>query len=171
MGERDYFVRIGAPVPAPEPRHRRRRVHVPIGVVVIVFLAAWMLWAQSHAGGARAQIEHAIEKARGAVEHATTDPGLKRAAIYFNAQYERDGRYTSLSDAERGTDPAADWGVGVTVELCSPQVMVLRSLTGAGTVSRLLLSGRDLGDAIGEHACPSDYANPKPWTTQPPARP
>jgi hypothetical protein len=72
-----------------------------------------------------------------------------------------------LSDTERETDPTADFGVGVTVELCNQQAVVLRSLTGAGTVSRLLLNGRDLGDAIGEHACPSDYARPTPWKVRP----
>jgi hypothetical protein len=167
MGEREYFVRMGPPKAEPEARRRRRRAHVPLGVVVIVALAAWMLWAQAHEGGARGQIESAIERARGAVERATTDPGLQRATIYFNRQHERDGRYSSLTETERATGPAADFGVGVTVEVCTPHAVVLRSLTGAGTVSRLLFLGRDLGDARGEHACPSNYANPRPWDPAP----
>jgi hypothetical protein len=88
---------------------------------------------------------------------------LKRAATYFNEQHARDGRYTDLSEAAQRADPDADWGVGVVVDWCNEQAMVLRSLTGSGTVSRLLLRGHDLGDASGEHACPSDYANPLPW--------
>ncbi len=143
--------------------HRRSQFHVSLGMVLVLAVAAWLGWAQLQEGGARGKIQHAIESARGAVEHATTDPGMKRAAVYFNSQYARDGHYTQMTDAALRDDEAADWGVGVSVTYCNDQAMVLQSLTGAGTVSRLLLRGIDFGDALGEHGCPVDYAHPAPW--------
>ena len=157
--DRGYFVRIDGD----RPSRPRRQWHIPISVVVFVLAAAGLLWMQAKEGGVRGQVEHAIDRARGAVESATTDPSLKRAATYFNEQYARDGHYTDLTEAAQRDDPKADWGVGVVVDWCNPQAMVLRSLTGAGTVSRLLFRGNDLGDALGEHDCPSDYTNPRPW--------
>jgi hypothetical protein len=176
--ERGYFVRIaptlGTPTTSADPRasiggattprrRHRHRLHVPVGFVVLLALGGWLAWAQTREGGARAQIQHAIDNARGAVENATTDPGMKRAATYFNEQYARDGRYVQWTEAQQRADPNVDWGVGVAVNFCNPQALVLHSLAGSGTVSRLLLRGHDLGDAVGKHACPVDYANPVPW--------
>jgi hypothetical protein len=167
--DRQYFVRLDTPAETARAtrtgpgRTRRRRVHVPFGVVVIVLVAGWLLWAQGHEGGARGQIEGVIDRTRDAVKEATADPGLKRAAAFFDAQHAREGRYRQLTEVEQRTNPDADWGVGVVVEWCNDQAIVLRSLTGSGTISRLLLRGEDLGDALGEHACPSNYARPVPW--------
>jgi hypothetical protein len=122
------------------------------------------MWAQLQDGGARGQIQHAIDEARGAVQKATTDPGLKQASTYFNQQYVRDGRYSELSESQQRDDASADFGVGVTIEYCNSQAVVLHSLTGAGTLSRLLLRGNDLGDQLGEHGCPPDLRTPTPWT-------
>ena len=41
--------------------------------------------------------------------------------------------------------------------------MVLTSLTGSGTISRLLLAGKDMGDVHGLQHCPADLTNPLPW--------
>ena len=41
--------------------------------------------------------------------------------------------------------------------------MVLTSLTGSGTISRLLYAGEDLGDVHGLHHCPVDLTDPLPW--------
>jgi hypothetical protein len=183
MGDRGYYVRLAPPTPSMvtgsrtglgrDPIHvhhhrqRRTQFHVPLTALLVLAVAAWFGWAQLQEGGARRQIQHAIDSARGAVEHATSDPGMKRAALYFDAQYARDGHYTQMSDAALRDDASADWGVGVSVTYCNDQAMVLQSLTGAGTVSRLLLRGADLGDALGEHGCPLDYTNLAPW--KPPA--
>jgi hypothetical protein len=133
------------------------------GLLVLVLAGGAFAWVQTREGGARAQLERAIDSARDAVQGATTDPGLKRAATYFNAQYARDGRYTNLTEAQQREDPDADWGVGVTVTTCGPHALVLQSLTGAGTVSRLLARGVDHGDVVGDHPCPADLAAPAPW--------
>jgi hypothetical protein len=179
MGDRGYYVRLAPSTPSmgtgtrsglgrdtmPLHHHHRRRFqfHVPVGAVLLLAVGGWFGWAHRLEGGARHQFQHAIDVARGVVDRATSDPGMKRAALYFNAQYTRDGHYTQLSDTELRDDAAADWGVGVTVTYCNDQAMVLQSLTGAGTVSRLLLHGTDLGDQLGEHGCPIDYTNPAPW--------
>jgi hypothetical protein len=146
------------------PRRRRRGFRVPVAFLVVLAIGGWFAWAQFAAGGASKEVHSAIDKARGMVEHATTDPSLKRAATYFNAQYARDGHYTNLTESEQRDDPDADWGVGVTVVECSPQAMVLQSLTGAGSVSRLLVAGKDYGDVLGEPPCPIDLTKPTPWT-------
>jgi hypothetical protein len=175
--DRAYFVRIALPPNATSAaggraglggdgghrRRRRRRIHIPVGFVVVVLVGAWFVWAQVQEGGARGQIQHAIDDARGAVQRASTDPGLRRAADYFNAQYAREGRYEQMSDSELRDDSSADWGVGVTVLWCNDNAMVLQSMTGAGSLSRLLLNGSSLGDVLGEHACPVDLSNPQPW--------
>jgi hypothetical protein len=179
MGDRGYYVRLASSTPTMVTgartglgrdtiqlhHHHRRRVqfHVPLSAVLVLAVGGWFGWAQLQEGGARHQIQHAIDEARGVVDRATSDPGMKRAALYFNSQYARDGHYTQMTDTELRDDAAADWGVGVSVQYCNDQAMVLQSLTGAGTVSRLLLRGIDVGDALGEHGCPLDYANPLPW--------
>jgi hypothetical protein len=180
MGDRGYYVRLAPstpsmitgsrsglgrdPIHVHHNHHRRPQFHVPLGALLVLAVAAWFGWAQLQEGGARRQIQHAIDSARGAVEHATTDPGMKRAALYFDEQYARDGHYTQITEAEQRDADGGDWGVGVTVNYCNDQALVLHSLTGAGTLSRLLYRGQDLGDALGEHACPSDYGNPVPWS-------
>jgi hypothetical protein len=66
-------------------------------------------------------------------------------------------------DADLRDDPDAGWGVGVTTKWCSNDAIVMQSLTGGGTISRLLLAGADYGDVHGKHDCPADLTNPLPW--------
>jgi len=49
------------------------------------------------------------------------------------------------------------------VSWCSPRDVVLISLTASGTVSRLLLDGKVVGDVHGKAACPTDLVEPLPW--------
>jgi hypothetical protein len=173
----DYFVRL-APAPGPEHRppafdeeqrpatHRRRRRRRfsirPLHVVGLAVLG-WLAWAATTPGGVPARLEAISESIEGLLDDATTDPGLKRAATYYNARYERDGAYPDLTEEEIRNDPDAGWGVGVDVSWCSREAIVLQSMTGRGTISRLLVGGRDLGDVPGEQACPADLTNPLPW--------
>ncbi|GIU87834.1 MAG: hypothetical protein KatS3mg009_2349 [Acidimicrobiia bacterium] len=60
------------------------------------------------------------ETIEGWLDDATTDPGLKRAATYYNARYARDGAYPDLTEEEIRDDPEAGWGVGVDVVLVQP---------------------------------------------------
>jgi hypothetical protein len=173
-----YFVRLGTtttqeaptryvdddePVP-PSPKRRRRssfRLR-PLPIIGLVLLG-WLGWAATTPGGVSARLHDISEKIQNLVNDATTDPGLKRAATYYNERYDREGSYPQLSDADLRDDPDAGFGMGVTVTWCSPHAMVLESLTGSGTISRLILEGHDYGDVHGKAACPTDLTNPVPW--------
>ena len=179
-----YFVRLGAlpwaPVhpPAdpvrtprdplathPQATHARRHLQFKLRPfsLVIVALGAWLVWAATTDGGIAARVDDIGDKLRGVVENATTDPGLRRAATYYNRRYEQAGSYPRLSEDEIREDPDAGFGIGVEVEWCSGEAIVLHSLTGRGTISRLLVGGQDLGDVPGRTACPTDLSNPEPW--------
>jgi hypothetical protein len=171
-----YFVRLGAATkePAPpshesyepdEPRHRKRRVRFKLRPLTLIglILVGWLAWAATTPGGVKERLHDISNKLQSVVDDATTDPGLKRAATFYNDQYERTGTYPNLSEQDMRDDPDAGWGVGVTIEYCNPHAIVLQSLTGGGTISRLLLNGKDLGDVHGEQPCPNDLTNPLPW--------
>jgi hypothetical protein len=179
-----YFVRLGAlpdapvhpgsdpirahhdPVPThPHGAHAHRHVRFklrPLSVVALA-LGAWFVWAATTDGGIAARFDDIGDKLRGAVEDATTDPGLRRATTYYNRRYAQAGSYPKLSEEELREDPDAGFGIGVEVEWCSGEAIVLRSLTGRGTISRLLAGGQDLGDVSGRTGCPTNLANPAPW--------
>ena len=154
----DYFVRLGTTVTTdtptrygdeeelPPPRKRRRRTSFrlrPLTVIGLVLLG-WLAWAATTPGGVSARLESISDRIQNLVNDATTDPGLKRAANYYNERYEQEGGYPKVVDADLRDDPDAGWGVGVTTKWCSNDAIVMQSLTGGGTISRLLLAGEDL---------------------------
>jgi hypothetical protein len=188
MGEQSgYFVRVGSPahpspgaVPGrellgndhgPRPRRRRRReIGRPIGVVLAVLAIGFFVWAQlAPESAANHDLRNVIADARGAVEKASTDPSLKQAENYYNQQYTDTGSYPYLSDNDQHNGSATDFGVGVTVLWCSRQAVVLQSMTGSGSLSRLLLNGKTVGDVFGEQQCPANLAIPTPWKLTPPS--
>jgi hypothetical protein len=173
-----YFVRLDATptaaVEAPSPYHddegvppprKRNRVNFRLRPLTLIglLILGWLAWAATTPGGVNARLEGISDTVQNWVNDATTDPGLKRAANYYNARYARDGQYVKVSANELRDDPDAGFGVGVTVEWCGPHAIVLRSLTGGGTISRLLLNGADVGDVHGRQECPPDLTNPLPW--------
>ena len=165
-----YFVRLG---PATDPRGaaalrrattttRRARRSASTRVnfrfrpltLIGLLLLGWLGWAATTPGGVSARVHGISNKLQSLVDDATTDPGLKRAANYYNQRYTEQGAYPQLSEQDLRDDPDAGWGVGVETEWCSRDAMVLTSLTGSGTISRLLYAGEDLGDVHGLHHCP-----------------
>ena len=102
-------------------------------------------------------------RARDPAAAQSAPAGLKRAANYYNQRYTQEGAYPKVVAADLRDDPDAGWGVGVTTKWCSNEAIVLQSLTGGGTISRLLLAGEDYGDVHGKEACPVDLTNPLPW--------
>src|SRR5689334_22206351 len=153
--DRGYFVRLGTEhhgvmpgVPvrgaagsdhsARPRRHRRPPIVRPIVSVLLALAIGWFVWAQvDQNSSANRDIQHAIQSARGAVQKASTDPDLKRAAVYFDDQFARTGSYPNLTDDQQHDNPETDFGVGVTVKWCNYQAVVLQSLTGSGSLSRL----------------------------------
>ena len=152
----------GHPIP---PAHRRRRHYLEIRPLPVlgVLLLGWLLWAATTPGGINARVQGISDTLQGLVDDAVTDPGLKRASTYYNEQYAQLGEYPALTEEQVRDDPNAGWGIGVEVEWCSRRAIVIRTLTGRGTISRLLLDGEDLGDVPGQQVCPGDYTNPLPW--------
>jgi hypothetical protein len=186
MGEeRGYFVRVGSPdhpnpgaVPGreflgndhgPRPRRRRRRqIARPIGTVLAVAAIGFFVWAQiAPESAANHDLRSAIADARGAVMKASTDPSLKRAEIFYNQQYSDTGAYPYLSDNDQHNGSNTDFGVGVTTLWCNAHAIVLQSMTGSGSLSRLLVDGKTVGDVFGEQQCPADLSNPTPWSVKP----
>jgi len=81
----------------------------------------------------------------------------------FDGWYRQRGSYPNETQAQLDQDPDASWGAGMDVTWCTPRAVVLTSLTASGTVSRLLLDGKVVGDVEGRVACPADLVNPLPW--------
>ncbi len=186
MGADRYFVRIAPPPAGGTPdltnraglgtdrprRRRRKKLHLgrPLGTVLLVGVVAWFAWAQfDQSSTANHQLKTVIGDAKQMVVNASTDPTLKRAEIFYNQQFSATGSYPNLNDQQLHNGQNTDFGVGVTVQWCAPNVVVLQSMTGTGAISRLLESGKTIGDALGTHNCPADYANPTPWTVKPAA--
>jgi hypothetical protein len=176
----DSFVRIGSgggdtatatrpdaaghDTPMPKRRRRHRRFHLSPLTVVGLVLLGWLAWAATTPGGVQARIEGISDRLQGAVDDATTNSGLHKASEYFNDRYEAAGAYPDLSEEELREDPSAEFGFGVDVKWCGAHAIVLQSMSGRGTISRLLLSGEDLGDVSGAQQCPTDLTVPAPWT-------
>lgn len=174
-----YFLRLGPPTAVEEPAatpadaraskpsHKPRRPRSslrPFPALLLVLLLVALLWASRTEGGISARIQDGIDWVGEKIEDAATDPGFKRATDYFNRRYEAEGHYPVLSETQIREDPAADWGVGIKVVWCTRNAMVLQSLTGAGTVSRLLVNGTTYGEADGAQQCPVSLADPRPFT-------
>jgi hypothetical protein len=156
------YERPHAPEPPPRKRKRSSFRLRPLSVFLLALLVG-LAYLQTKPGGVSGQVNDWIDKVKGNVETASANPELRRAAEYFNREYTRNNAYPALTEEQLREDPNAGFGIGVEVEYCSSHAIVLQSLTGSGTVSRLLLGGVDRGDVAGRVACPQDLTDPKPW--------
>ena len=155
--------REGLGGPGPPPRHRRRRGMRSRAVFLVILaggLGAWFSWAAQQPGGVSGTVNGFISHVRGDVAKMSADPDLSRARRYYNGQYQATGVYPHLSEADLA---AVGVGVGVNVDFCNAQAVVIQGAAGGGTVSRLLLSGHDLGEVNDRATCPVDLADPVPW--------
>jgi hypothetical protein len=189
--ETSYFVRLDAPPPTsrhtprererhwdePVPpvsrrtsrrpqqaRRRRRRSFTirPAGVLVVALLA-WIGWAYTTPGGPSARIDDWINHTRTDVADVSLGPGLHKTANYFNQLYATQGSYPHMSELQIQQDPNAAFGINMNFTWCSPDAVVLTSTGAGGSVSRLLLAGRDLGNVNGVYGCPTNLSKPAPW--------
>lgn len=131
--------------------------------IVVLACLGWLAWASTTEGGVSARVESFVHRGRAAVEGVTEDPSMKQASEALNERFERDGSYPVITEALLRDDPGLSWGVGVTVSWCSSRSVVLSGLTGHGTISRLLVDGRVVGEVDGAQICPIDLVNPLPW--------
>jgi len=149
--------------PQPAPSRRRRSFTIrPVGVLLVVVLG-WVAWAYTTPGGPEARIGDWIDRTRTDVADVAVGPGLHRTASYFNQQYATQGSYPHLTDTQVQQDPNAAFGINMSYTWCSPSAVVLTSDGAGGTVSRLLLGGRDLGNVSGDYGCPANLTKPAPW--------
>jgi hypothetical protein len=177
-----YFVKIGAETPvghgpsgrAPTGReglgtpggprkHRRRRGvrgRAVFLALLIVGVGTWAYWAQQRPGGISGTVSSWVASVRGDVAKVSSDPDLAKARRYFNGQYAATSQYPNMSENDLA---GVGIGVGVTVDWCSPQAVVIQGASGGGTASRLLLAGKDLGEVQGQYPCPNDMTHPAPW--------
>jgi hypothetical protein len=155
--------REGLGAPGAPTRHRRRRGVSARAVFLLIVaggLGTWFSWAAQRPGGVSGTVNGWISDVRGDVAKISADPDLARARRYYNGQHQATGEYPRLSESDLA---AVGVGVGVSVDWCNAQAVVIQGASGAGTTSRLLLSGRDLGEVTGKANCPTDLADPFPW--------
>jgi hypothetical protein len=129
-------------------------------VLLVLGLGAWTYWASQRPGGVSGTIDGWIKHVRGDVAEVSADPDAAKARRYYQAQYQTTGVYPNMSDPELS---AVGIGVGVTVDWCTPQAVVIQGATGGGFSTRLLLAGKDLGEVSGRVDCPNNLASPAPW--------
>lgn len=152
---------LGAPGTTKRRHHRRRgRGKAMLVILLVVGLGSWTYWASQRPGGVSGTVHGWINHVRGDVDSISTDPDLATARRFYNGQYVASGRYPQMGESDLA---AAGIGVGVTVDWCGPQAVVIQGTSGGGTSSRLLLSGHDLGELKGQFECPTDLADPAPW--------
>jgi hypothetical protein len=189
--ESSYFVRLDAPPPSsrhtplqrerwdeperPEsgrsarwsqepPRRKPKRRHEirPVWILLALVLG-WVGWAYTTPGGPQARIRSWIDHTRNDVNDVSLGPGLHKTANYFDGLYATQGRYPDLSESQIQQDPNAAFGINMSYTWCGPQAVVLVSNGAGGSVSRLLLAGRDLGNVSGSYGCPANLSKPLPW--------
>jgi hypothetical protein len=155
--------RTGLGFAAPNTKRRRRRRprgRVVLIMVLVIGLGSWAYWASQRPGGVSGTVNGWIDHVRGKVDSVSTDPDLAKARRFFTGQYVATNAYPQMSESDLA---GAGIGVGVDVEWCNSQAVVIQGASGGGTVSRLLLAGHDFGELTGKYGCPADLSKPLPW--------
>lgn len=135
----------------------------PGRLLAVLAVVVTVGWSVTTPGGIGRWFDEMVERGRDLVAETTEDPTIRQAEQALNGRYERDGSYPVVTESLLRSDPDLSWGVGVTVKWCQARAVVLTGLTGRGTVSRLLLDGRTVGEVSGSMPCPLDLADPAPW--------
>src|SRR5689334_21129825 len=68
----------------PKKKRKRRGFHVRLMPLLCLCLVGYLGWLQTQPGGVSGHVNDWIDKIRGGVESASTNPDLKRASEYFN---------------------------------------------------------------------------------------
>ena len=149
----------GGPVPAHKRRKRKFRIR-PVWVLLIAVLS-WVGWAYTTPGGPGARVRSWIDHTRGDVAQMSVNPDLHQTAQYFNGLYKTQGSYPDLSQSAVEATPG--FGLSMNLVWCSPRDVIITSLSSGGSLSRLLLDGKDLGNVPNTIPCPANLSNPQPW--------
>jgi hypothetical protein len=149
---------------APARKHKRRRRRLSgrsvFIVLLVIGLGTWVAWAQQRPGGVSGTVNGWISNVRGEVAKVSSDPDFGKATKYYNEQYAKNHVYPQMTESDLA---AVGVGVGVNVQWCGAQGVVIQGAQGGTTVSRLLDSGKDLGVQPAQFGCPVDLASPAPW--------
>lgn len=146
------------------PHNKRRRKRFDgrsfLLVLLLIALGSWFVWASQRPGGVSGTINGWIEATRGDVASVSADPDFHEATDYYDRYFDDNGMYPQMSESDLAS---VGIGMGVGVEWCSRNAVVLQGSVGGGTASRLLLGGEEIGTESGRHLCPRDFDNPTPW--------
>jgi hypothetical protein len=130
---------------------------------VAVAVAGLVGWATFSPGGIGARLSGIGSSISGTVSQLTQSRDLDQATKMFDKWYVEQHGYPDYTQSQLDEQPDASWGAGMDVSWCTRRDIVLTSLTASGTVSRLLLDGKVVGDVPGRVACPVDLVDPVPW--------
>jgi hypothetical protein len=148
----------------PSSARRRRPRHIPWGRWFLgAVAAAGLAWASLTPGGIGARLSGVDSSLSGAVADLTQSRALDKASKMFDGWYTQQGTYPRYSQSQLDEQGNANWSEGMDVTWCTPRDVVLISFTASGTVSRLLLDGKVVGDVPGRVGCPTDLVEPLPW--------
>ena len=161
IGRDHGYANDGGHTPVPAYKRRKRKLRIRPAWILVIALVSWLGWAYTTPGGPSARIQGWIDHTRGFVADASVNPDLRRNAAYFNGLYADQGSYPNLSDSDVQATPG--FSLNEKLVYCGPRAIILQSLSSGGSLSRLLLDGKDLGNVTNSRGCPSDLSNPAPW--------
>jgi hypothetical protein len=145
------------------PRRRRRRPVPWFRVFLALVVVGGLAWASLSPGGLRARLSGVDSSISGTVADLTQSRSVDQASKMFNAWYAQQGSYPNYTQSQLDEMGNADWSEGMNVSWCTPRDVVLSAFTASGTVSRLLIDGKVIGNVDGHVACPADLDDPVPW--------
>ena len=150
--------------PTGDHAHHRPRRPVPwFRVFLAVAVVGVLAWASLSPGGLRARLSGVDSSLTGAVADLTQSRSIDQASKMFNGWYTQRGAYPDYTQSQLDEMANADWSEGMNVNWCGPRDIVLTGFTASGTVSRLLIDGKVVGDIKGAGPCPTDLTDPTPW--------
>ena len=131
--------------------------------LLAIAAAGGLAWASLSPGGIGARLSGFGSSLNGTISELTQNRALESASKMFDGWYAQQGSYPDYTQSQLDDQSGDSWGVGMDVSWCTPRDVVLTSLTASGTVSRLLLDGKVVGDVSGRVGCPVDLVDPTPW--------
>jgi len=154
--------RAGLGSPGSRKRRPRRRTsgRSVFIALLIVGVGAWTFWASQRPGGVSGTVNGFVSHVRGDVAKVSADPDIATARQFYKGQYQASKAYPQMTESDLA---AAGIGVGVTVDWCNAQAIVIQGADGGGTSSFLLVAGKDHGEVTGKYGCPTDPSHPAPW--------
>jgi hypothetical protein len=132
-------------------------------VVLALAVVGGLAWASLSPGGLRKRLTGIDSSITGTVADLTQSRSLDQASKMFDTWFAQQGRYPDYTQSQLDESGNAGWSEGMNVSWCTPRDIVLTAFTASGTVSRLLIDGKVVGDLDGQIQCPVDLVDPAPW--------